>query len=392
MRHAWIALLLFPAACRERIGAAPQPLPAAKVENPVKEGDLASVVLTDAARKRLALEMAAVELRKVERYRTLGGEAVVPPGRSITVGAPLAGTVSGTLPVPGQRVAAGQALLTFTPVLSPDARATLAASRIQAEGDVERAKVELEAGRVALGRAERLLAEKAGSQRAVDEAKASRDAAQASLKASEMRRDLLAGAVAGTLGPSAIGAPTEGVVLRVYAAPGLQVTAGAPLVEVADLGRLWIRVPVYVGEAASIDGTKEARITAPGAPAGAEGRAARPAAAPPAADPGSATADLVYEIDNADGSLRPGQRVGAVLSLRSGEEAPVVPWSAVVHDIHGGTWVYEKVADLRFARRRVEVRAVEGPLAVLARGPRAGAEIVAVGALELYSTEFFVSK
>ncbi len=207
-----------------------------------------------------------------------------------------------------------------------------------------------------------------------------------------MRRDLLAGAVAGTLGPAPIAAPIAGMVLRVHASAGLQVTAGAPLVELADLGRLWVRVPVYVGDLGSIDGSKDARIAGPGAPPGAEGKGARPVAAPPSAHPGDAAADLFYEVDNADGALRPGQKVGALLPLKSGEEALVVPWSAVVHDPHGGTWVYEKVDELKFTRRRIEVRAVEGTLAVLARGPGAGAEIVAVGALELYSTEFFVSK
>ncbi len=32
-----------------------------------------------------------------------------------------------------------------------------------------------------------------------------------------------------------------------------------------------------------------------------------------------------------------------------------VPWSAVFHDIYGGQWVYEQVADRTYARRRVEV-------------------------------------
>ncbi len=159
MRHGWIALLLLPAACGEKAKASPEAPPAAKIENAVKESDLTVVVLTEKAKERLALQMVPVELRKVERFRNLGGEAVIPPGRSISVAAPMAGTVSGTLPAPGQRVGAGQALLTFTPFLSPEARATLAASRIEAEGDVERSKVEVEAARIALGRAVRLLAE-----------------------------------------------------------------------------------------------------------------------------------------------------------------------------------------------------------------------------------------
>jgi hypothetical protein len=70
----------------------------------------------------------------------------------------------------------------------------------------------------------------------------------------------------------------------------------------------------------------------------------------------------------------------------------VVPWSAVTHDINGGAWVYENVAPQQYARRRVEVRRVVGPLAVLARGPAVGAKVVTAGVAELFGTEFGTGK
>ena len=51
----------------------------------------------------------------------------------------------------------------------------------------------------------------------------------------------------------------------------------------------------------------------------------------------------------------------------------VVPWAAVMHDIHGGTWVYENTAPLTYVRRRVQVRYVVDDLAVLESGPPVGA-------------------
>ena len=50
--------------------------------------------------------------------------------------------------------------------------------------------------------------------------------------------------------------------------------------------------------------------------------------------------DLFYELDNSDGAFRAGQRVQVSVGLRESGEHLVVPWSAVLQDIHGGSWVY----------------------------------------------------
>ena len=46
-----------------------------------------------------------------------------------------------------------------------------------------------------------------------------------------------------------------------------------------------------------------------------------------------------------------------------------MPWSAVVYDFHGGTWVYERTADRTYTRHRVVVRYVVDGIAVLDAGP-----------------------
>ena len=71
---------------------------------------------------------------------------------------------------------------------------------------------------------------------------------------------------------------------------------------------------------------------------------------------------------------------------------PVVPWSAVLYDFHGGTWVYVKTADRTYSRERVIVRHVTGDTAVLDEGPPAGREVVTAGAAELFGTETGFSK
>jgi multidrug efflux pump subunit AcrA (membrane-fusion protein) len=114
--------------------------------------------------------------------------------------------------------------------------------------------------------------------------------------------------------------------------------------------------------------------------------------APPAANPASGTADLFYALDNRETAYRPGQRVGATLALKGPADALVVPWAAVVYDIHGGAWVYERTGDRAYARRRVVVRYAVGDTAVLASGPPPGTPVVTAGAAELFGTETGFSK
>ena len=67
------------------------------------------------------------------------------------------------------------------------------------------------------------------------------------------------------------------------------------------------------------------------------------------------------------------ERMSVRVKLQGASEQRVVPWSAVMHDINGGTWVYEKTAEHTYIRRRVQVRYVVDDLAVLESGPAAGA-------------------
>ena len=70
-----------------------KPQPPARVANGgIKEADLATITLTRQAEERLGIETAEVEFKAVERTLTLAGEVVVPPGRTLTATAPIAGT------------------------------------------------------------------------------------------------------------------------------------------------------------------------------------------------------------------------------------------------------------------------------------------------------------
>ena len=417
----WVIWLPLAAAC----GCKPPPgvdhksAAPAKVENPVKEAELSTIHLTPEAESRLGIKTVEVETKEIQRTRTLGGEVTAAPGAAITLSAPFAGTIrtrpAGDAPAkpdaerpgltPGQLVKKGEIVLVIEPMLPAEARASLLGSRAEAEGAFEAAKAEAEAAKVGLRRAEQLLQDKAGSRRAVEEARARLDIAEAAVRAGSAKRDLyaslLVGTGAGALVSLPIPSPFDGMVTRILAVPGQLVAAGAPLVEILDAQRLWIRVPVYVGDLPEIATEAEVRIGVPGETSGVAGKTARSVAAPPSGDIVTATVDLYYEPvapepRGAQGAkekpLAPGQRVAVVLPLRGHEGSLVVPWSSVVHDSQGGTWVYERIAPQTFVRRRVQVRFVVGGLASLAEGPKPGAAVVSEGTAELFGTEFGVGK
>jgi hypothetical protein len=71
--------------------------------------------------------------------------------------------------------------------------------------------------------------------------------------------------------------------------------------------------------------------------------------------------------------------------------ATVVPYSAVIYDETGRTWVYTSPEPLTFVRAEIAVDAIRGDRARLIAGPPAGTDVVAVGAAEVYGSEFEVA-
>ena len=71
-------------------------------------------------------------------------------------------------------------------------------------------------------------------------------------------------------------------------------------------------------------------------------------------------------------------------------ERKVVPYSALIYDSHGQTWIYTSPSARTFVRHKVEIDQIQGDVAVLKDGPPAGTVVASVGAAELYGTEFKV--
>jgi RND family efflux transporter MFP subunit len=382
----------------------------AKVDKVQQEGDLNKIVLDDEAEtKRLGIQLVPVKVQDVSRVRSYGGEIALPPGASLVISAPVSGRVqpaaAGNMPTAGMMVAANQPVLLLTPLLSPEREVLTPAERIsilqgknqiatwradaafqvaQAQEQVNKAKLDLE-------RAERLYRDSAGTRKAVEDAQSALNLANSALDAAKTRQKLVESSdsqsESGQQTAMTIESPQSGMVRTQNVAPGEVVAAGAPLFEVMKYDPVWVRVPVYAGETAQLALDQPAEVLPLNSEDKTRGYAARPIAAPPTATALASTVDLYYELSNPEGRLRPGERMTVRVKRQGESQQRVVPWSAIVTDINGGTWVYVKIADHTYNRRRVQVRYIVDDLAVLESGPAAGANVVTAGAVELWGTE-----
>ena len=314
-----------------RCSAAEPATPPSKTENPVAEAALPTLHLTPQAVARLGLTSSKVELKADVRRTVLPGIVRLPLGNADDPLAP-------------------------APVTGPEELRKLAVLQATADGAVASATVSLAAAEQARKRAETLNTERAGSGRALDEARALESLARVSLDTALRSRTLL----------------------------------GRSATEMGASARRWIAVALPPGALAQVDPALSARVR----PLGARSSnvlTAVPVQRPSTGLPGG-TVEVFFEL--ADSSLLLGQQVEVEISERDGgvghnhDSSLVVPWSAIVFDATGGAWVYEQISNESFSRRRVSVSRVEGDDAFLAAGPSEGTLIVSVGVAELYGAEF----
>jgi len=376
-----VALLCALGLACDRAPPGATPPPPAVASTHADEGALASVTLTPEAEARLGITLASVERRAVPTTRRVPGEVIAPPGRTVTISAPVPGLVVAVdgLPPAGSRVTRGQPLVRLIPLAAVDRDL-----RAQALSRVASAEVRLTANKSRAQRAESLIASGAGSERAAEDARVERDVASAELGAAQARLRIIERTPLASDVATVLRAPFAAIVRQVQVADGQAVSGGAPLLELVTTDAPWVRVPMLSADLAVLaEGPAEvAPLSGDAVPV-----LARPVAGPPVSDPLAGTVDLYFELPG-PGALRLGERVAITLPTRDAGESLVVPRSAIVHDTGGGAWVYVQVGPQQFARRRVEVIATSGELAALARGPEVGAQVVTHGTAELYGVEF----
>jgi RND family efflux transporter MFP subunit len=394
------------AGCNKPDGSKPPP-----GEKPREESSLARTTLSaeDYGSLKIATEPARNEA--VPEHRELSGFVTLPPGHEVTLTAPIPGIVrapkGGTMPVPGSPVSKEARLLEsgsreeslfhLEPMLAPLDRIQVANLKRSVESDLAKARETVTVAESELNRMRDLHEQKLRGSQDVEQAQARLNHARADLAAATDKQKLfsLPGQENGKeqLPPFPIDAPHGWTVLSVNVSPGQYVAAGTPLVTVADLSQLWLRVPVPERELSRVDHTVPVQAVLHDRHE--QRYEAKPRHLVPAIDPDRRTADMLYEVTGPhQGLIAKDQLVSVFMPLGSISEKSLVPYSAIVFDAHGGTWVYvEKTTagakEHVFERRRVELLASAGKDVIVRPRLATTDNVVTSGAQELFSREFY---
>ncbi len=358
--------------------------------NATQETELNTITLTDKAIERLGIKTVLVERQSVGNSREFSGEIVSPPGKTVTVTAPLAGTLispRNAAPVAaGHKVIKGQPL--YQLVILPAEKDLLSVQEEVTQKEIQHRVAAEKVKRTTL-----MYEERSGSLRAKQEAEAELAAITAQLRSARSRLQLLRGnpsqALADRMSTLNIVSPISGVIQKIYGSTSQVFSQASPIVDIVSLDPVWIRVPVYAGDQGNINLQAAATIRSLSDFGGTDNIiTARPVTGPPTSDPLASSIDLYYEVANVSGNLRPGQRISVTINYRGKESSLVVPYAAVVYDIQGGTWVYEETGPRQYTRRRVELDRLADDKAIIRRGIEEGKKVVTEGTAELFGTEF----
>jgi multidrug efflux pump subunit AcrA (membrane-fusion protein) len=178
-------------------------------------------------------------------------------------------------------------------------------------------------------------------------------------------------------------APRAGVVTARLAEVGQIVDAGAPVVELADLGHVVVFADVFPEMLNAVHAGARVEVLVPGDSLPIAGSIASVDAQ---VDSITQAVRARIPLDNADGRLRPGTFVRIRIETRPGEQAILVPGAAVVRD-STGQWVYEPAGD-GYVRRAVQARAAPGDSMAILSGVDPGRPLVVRGAYQLQQASF----
>jgi hypothetical protein len=98
--------------------------------------------------------------------------------------------------------------------------------------------------------------------------------------------------------------------------------------------------------------------------------------------------DLKRVTFTPEGAKRTGVKTEKV---RDAGDHRVAPYAALIYDPEGRTYVYATHKPLEYVREKIAVDRVDGDRVIFRKGPRAGTELVTVGAAEVYGTELEVA-
>jgi RND family efflux transporter MFP subunit len=356
----------------------------AAVQEAEQHGEEDSTAITYLKEPQWANGFATALVQETDLRRAIRVPAVIESvtGGEAVVAAPAAGRfVATTLAVIGARVRSGQELGRLQPRSGEAAtdRVTLAAA-------VSEAEAALEAARIDLTRAERLLAERAVPGRRVEEAQRAVKVADARLAAArarlEQRDEALRTGGGGASGNSyVLRAPISGVVAEVFAALGASYDEGAPLFRIVRTDEVELQAHVPASDAPIGSTVQEIAVEIPGRsdPLPVQFDHMHHAGI---IDPKTRALPIQFDVDNRSGQLLIGQTATALLYTGKRERMPAVPREAVLME-GGRAYVFVQTGGESFSRRFIDIAAHDGDLIGVRSGLKPGERVVTRGAYDV---------
>ena len=378
LRTAPLGLVFFVAACG---GSKPESA-MAHADSTTRAALPTSVTFTAAQVAHAGVRWEAVSMSTSSQTATVPGEIVPNEDRTARLGAPARGRIVTVSIRPGDRVVAGQAVVTLQ---SPDASAAQS-DVAKAEADVASREAEAKYAASARARADRLLALKAIPRQDYDRAVTDDEHARAAL--SQANAELLrARTTARQLsvesegnGEIVIRAPAPGVVLARPALPGTVVEAGTPLVVITDAASLWLTVNAPEPMAALFRRGARLRFTVPAYPA--DTFVARVDAVGAGLEPETRTLRVRALVESRE-RLKPEMLASVVVDGARGAPAVLIPDDAV-QLLREKTYVFlarpDEKGGSRFEPREVTIGSRSGGRVAVVRGLAAGDVVVVAGA------------
>jgi RND family efflux transporter MFP subunit len=163
-------------------------------------------------------------------------------------------------------------------------------------------------------------------------------------------------------------------------APGSRVEAGTPLFRIVDPTVVWLRTNVPAERAAQVGAGSGASFRLPGYE--------RAYAAPwlvsigSVIDPQSRTVPIIYEVPNADGTIKVGSTATADIRTNRREQGIVIPTSAIL-DEDGRAIAYVQAEGERFEKRELAVGGSERGLTLVRSGIKEGERVVTGAAYQV---------
>jgi len=308
------------------------------------------------------------------------------PGQSASVKPPLTGQLMAhdgyPFPQLGQRIEAGQLLAMLKPSFSE-----VGAKVVEARAEFNLAKAAMEQAETAYQRVKKLAGSQAKSERELQEAELAYALAKTRHAAAVGLLGTFKQAGESTK-PDApllleVRAPISGVVNSVMAGIGEIVSPDQVLLSIVNADKVWIEARIPEASLDRLSSTKAAALELPGRagqfkPVTGAGLG-RFLSLGLEVDAATRTVPLIYEVSNADSTLRLGQRVTLHIETAEAKDAVVVPDAALVEE--GGQLIaFVQVSGETFEKREVKVGIRDAGYVQVLEGIKEGERVVTKGA------------